>query len=65
MWIYHPELDRKVEVADSALMQLRLSGWDECDPPPPPVVKTSPPSLVVEDDVEKSPRRARKPGKES
>lgn len=65
MWIYHPELDRKIEVADSALRQLRLSGWDECEPPPP-VVKdlTSPPPPAVEDGVEKT-RRARKPSKES
>lgn len=67
-WIYHPKLDRKIEVPDSAVRQHRLSGWKPTTPPPPvvlddlgvPVVEDDTPTPVVEDDVEK-PRRARKP----
>lgn len=35
-WIYHPKLDRKVEVPDSAVKVWVHSGWQPAEPPPPP-----------------------------
>lgn len=75
MWLYHPELDRKIEMPDSAAVQMHLSGWQDTDPPPPPppaaddesaevlaVDEDEVPTVDEDDDVESTPR-ARKPVK--
>jgi hypothetical protein len=41
-WIYHPTLDRTVEVPDSAVLVWAAAGWQEADPPPPPKPEPEP-----------------------
>jgi hypothetical protein len=51
-WIYHPKLDRTVEVPDSSVVVWVHSGWQPTDPPPPPPVPEPEP-----EQVDQAPRR--------